>query len=567
MTRVRLVLLVAVVLAAIGVVAALPPRPLRLAGPQSRTRPTVPADAPVVRGAFHVHSSRSDGTGTPGQIAAAAGRAGLGFVVITDHGDATRAPEPPAYIGGVLVIDAVEISTEGGHVVALGLPPAPFPLGGQPGDAIEDIARLNGVSIAAHPGSPKSELRWTDWVAPFDGLEWLNGDSEWRDESIGALARTVLTYPFRRSETLARLLDRPDVMRRWDELLQERSVVAVAAVDAHARLGLEGEQESRIAALQIPAYEHVFRTVSIGIPRLALAGDAGADAASIVTAIFEGNVFSVVDALAAPASFGFTATSSGVRVGVGGRLPVGQAVDLAVASNAPAGARITLLKDGAPIAVAAGPSLQHVAPAGPGVYRVEMSLPGAPGTPPVPWIVSNPIYVRPPAVAPAPAASASDVAPQYANGPATGWTIEHSPRAQGALDVLPTIDGSELSMRYALGGTRTEGPYVAVTMPAGPLAGYDRLSFKARAMRPMRLSVELRAPVGVQGERWGRSVYLDETPREVTVFFDRMTPRGDASSSRPDLARVDRVLFVVDTVHAAPGSNGQVWIDDVAFGR
>jgi hypothetical protein len=86
-------------------------------------------------------------------------------------------------------------------------------------------------------------------------------------------------------------------------------------------------------------------------------------------------------------------------------------------------------------------------------------------------------------------------------------------------------------------------------------------------MRPMRLSVELRAPGGAQGERWSRSVYLDETPRDVTVFFDRMTPRGETSSSRPDLARVDRVLFVVDTVHAVPGSNGQVWIDDVAFGR
>ena len=565
MTRARLVLLVAAVLAAVGVVAMLPPRPLRLAGPHSRTDPAVPADAPVVRGAFHVHSSRSDGTGTLGQIAAAAGRAGLGFVVVTDHGDATRTPEPPAYLDGVLVLDAVEISTEGGHVVALGLPPAPFPLGGQPGDAVDDIARLNGVSIAAHPGSPKEGLRWTDWAAPFDGLEWLNVDSEWRDERAGALALTVLTYPFRRSETLARLLDRPDVMRRWDELLNERSVVAVAAVDAHARLG---EPEGGSAALPIPAYEHVFRTVSIGVPRLALSGDAAADAAAIVTAIFDGNIVSVVDALAAPASFSFTGTSSGVRVGVGGRLPVGQPVDLAVTSNAPAGARITLLKDGAPIAEAMGPSLQHVAAAGSGVYRVEVAMPGAPGTPPVPWIVSNPIYVRPPVSAPALVQRpAADVAVQYASGPATGWTIEHSPRAQGALDVLPTVDGSELALRYALGGTRTEGPYVAATMPAGPLAGYDRLSFKARAMRPMRVSVELRAPVDVDGDRWGRSVYLDQTPRDVTVFFDRMTPRGEASSSRPDLARVDRVLFVVDTVHAAPGSNGQIWIDDVAFGR
>jgi hypothetical protein len=167
---------------------------------------------------------------------------------------------------------------------------------------------------------------------------------------------------------------------------------------------------------------------------------------------------------------------------------------------------------------------------------------------------------------PAPAAPA-ERAVQYANGPAAGWTVEHSARAQAAFDVTPTLDGTELSVRYALGGTRSEGPFIAVTMPAGPLSGYDRLSFTARAVRPMRVSVEVRVPKGPQGERWSRSVYLDQVPRDITVRFADMTPTGDTSAPRPDLARVDRVLFVVNTVHAAPGSNGQLWIDDVAFGR
>ena len=57
----------------------------------------------LVFGAYHVHSARSDGSGTPDEIAAAAARAGLRFVILTDHGDATRAPDPPAYRHGVLV--------------------------------------------------------------------------------------------------------------------------------------------------------------------------------------------------------------------------------------------------------------------------------------------------------------------------------------------------------------------------------------------------------------------------------------------------------------------------------
>src|SRR5262245_34991309 len=79
------------------------------------------APGTFVSGAYHVHSNRSDGSGTVDEIAAAAARAGLQFVILTDHGDATRAPEPPAYRHGVLIIDAVEISSVAGHIVALNL--------------------------------------------------------------------------------------------------------------------------------------------------------------------------------------------------------------------------------------------------------------------------------------------------------------------------------------------------------------------------------------------------------------------------------------------------------------
>ena len=40
----------------------------------------------------------------------AAARAGLKFVVFTDHGDATRPPNPPTYRSGVLCLDGVEVS-------------------------------------------------------------------------------------------------------------------------------------------------------------------------------------------------------------------------------------------------------------------------------------------------------------------------------------------------------------------------------------------------------------------------------------------------------------------------
>jgi hypothetical protein len=562
MTRSRFLLVVLLALAAGGLFLAVPPPAMVLPDDEALS-------ASIVRGAFHVHTTRSDGTGTVEQVAAAAGRAGLHFVILTDHGDATRLPDAPRFYNGVLVIDAVEISTDGGHVSALGLTKVPFPLGGAPADVVEDIARFGGVSIAAHPGSAKPELRWSDWTSPVDGLEWLNGDSEWRDEGAGAIARALIAYPFRRAETLVTLTDRPTaVLRQWDELLAARPVVALAAGDVHARLGFSNEPYDNRPALHVPGYERVFRAFSIAIPRLAMSGDAASDAATIITAIVEGNVYSSLDGLARPGAFSFVGASGGIRVGVGGRLPVGQPVELTVASNAPADARIVLLKDGAMIAEAAGATLHHTAPAGPGVYRVEVTLPAAPGNPPVPWILSNPIYVRPPVGAvTTPAAAGSQRSVQYADGPAVGWGLEKSARALGALDVLKAIGGTELSLRYALGGTRAEGPFVALTMPAGGLSAYDRLTFTARAVRPMRVSVQLRAPRGPEGERWHRSVYLDETARRVTVFFADMTPRGATSTPQPDLAGVRDVLFVIDTVNTAPGANGQLWIDEVSYGK
>src|SRR5688572_3185882 len=289
--------------------------------PEARPLPAAPQgiSAPV-RGAIHVHSERSDGTGTVDEIAAAAARAGLAFIVMTDHGDATREPDPPQYRSGVLVIDSVETSTEGGHVVAQGLPKSPYPLAGEARDVVEDVARLGGFSIAAHPGSEKPELRWIEWVSPFDGLEWLNGDSEWRDESAWSLARALFTYPARKAETLVTLLDRPDaVVGRWDVLTRRRRVVAVAGADAHARVGLRslGEPYENSGYLPLPAYEQVFRTFSIALPQLTLTGGAAADGTAIVDAIRQGHVYSMVDGLAGPAAMSFTAASGSNKASAG----------------------------------------------------------------------------------------------------------------------------------------------------------------------------------------------------------------------------------------------------------
>jgi len=531
------------------------------------------ADARLVRGAFHVHSERSDGSGSPEDIAAAAARAGLAFVILTDHDDATRAPDPPRYIDGVLCIDAVEISTAHGHVVALGLPQAPYPLGGEARDVLEDIARLGGFAVVAHPDSSKADLRWTDDTTPFDGIEWLNGDSEWRDETSGALARALLMYPLYRVEALTSLLDRPDsTFRRWDALTRERRVVALAASDAHARLGLRGfgETADQGSALHLPSYDNIFRMFSNVLPAVTLSGDAATDAASVLAAINAGQTYSVVDGVARPGALTFTATSGSATASIGNILPVGEGSVIVRASiRGPDDALMVLRRDGDIVDSEKGSAVQFTTDASPAVYRVEVLLPDAPGARPVPWIVSNPIYVgrrEPQSKSATETRRISQSALQYRDGPATGWAVEHSPASLGALDEIAAVPGRQLLLRYALGGTASSAPYAAFVMPAGgDLPHYDRLVFSGRSDKPARVSVQLRAKGANAGQRWHRSVYLDPVAREISVSFNDMLPLGNTSTPRPALNEIASVLFVLDTVNTPLGGSGTLWLDDVRY--
>jgi hypothetical protein len=542
--------------------------------PAARTLPASPGLRAPVRGAIHVHTRRSDGSGTVDDVARAAARAGLNFVIMTDHGDGTREAEPPAYRQGVLCIDAVEISSTGGHVVALSLPRTTYSLGGEPRDVLEDIARLGGMSIAAHPSSSRPQLQWTDWNLKPDGLEWVNADSEWRDEPVREFARALLTYPFRRAETLAMLLDRPEEsLHRWDTVTAQRPMVAVAGADAHARIPLTsvGDPYNARVSLHVPGYEQIFRTFSIGLQDVLLTGESKTDAGLVLDAIRRGRVFSSIDALAGPVAFAFAASNATRTVAMGEEVVAKGALTFQITSNAPDGVSVSLLRDGRQVHTVAGPHLEYES-SDPGVYRVEMHWPGAPGTPSIPWVVSNPIYVR---SGPRPADAAiesrqpvqADV--RYSNGPASDWHIENSPQSRGALDVVSAVGGgTQLLLRYALGGTESDGPYVALamTVPQG-LADYDRVIFNAQSSRSTRIWVQIRVPGGGQGQSWHRSVYVDETPRTIRVAFDDMVPLEATTTGRPVLADVRDLLFVVDTVNTRPGVNGQLLVDDVTLAR
>lgn len=518
-------------------------------------------------GAYHVHTSRSDGAADADAVAAAAGRAGLQFVIFTDHGDGTRAPDPPAYRHGVLCIDGVEISTDDGHYVALGMRPAPYPLGGAASAVVEDVARLGGFGIAAHPDSPKESLHWRDTGSPIDGIEWLSADTEWRNESRRSLTRALIGYLVRPGPALAMMLDRPVTLGRWDAMVRTRRVVALAALDAHGGIGRAVEDGARRAVANVPSYEASFRTFSIRV-RLdrSLTGDAAADGRVLLTAIREGNVFTVIDALAAPGLLEFYADTAAGRVEMGGAAPAGTPAQLVARVLAPSTAQVAIVDD-SPSArrggIAAVGASRRFAPdgtqelharlgAGQGAFRVEVNLPSAPGTPRVPWLVSNPIYFLPPAP-PAPHLPPATV--QQTIDPAA-WRLEKDPVSSATIAGQPPA----LSFRLAPGARASQ--YVALSAPLTPV-DFSAVRVRLLAGRPMRVAVQLRR---ADGQRWRTSTYVDTTADTATIPATRFR-KVEGTWEPFAAAAFTSVLLVVDLVNARPGDAGRLVVAEVALMR
>ena len=410
-------------------------------GPRTtRTATFTIAPAASARGAVHVHTTRSDGSGTVDEVAAAAARAGLRFVVVTDHGDGTRPPLAPAYRSGVLVIDGVEISTTHGHYLALGLGQAPYRLAGDAADVVEDVRRLGGFGVVAHPDSPKPALSWRDWQAPVDGLEWFNLDSEWRDDSSLRLARALVYYPIRPVPSLALLAgDGGSMLPRWAAMAARRRVIGLASVDAHARLGSEGGFDRAWVSLRVPGYETLFATAQVSVELdAALSGDAGRDAAAVLRALRGGRTFSTIAARAAAGRVAIVAERGGVRARMGEFLPGAGPVVVTVEADAPREAVIRIVCDGRTITQTfASPTFSRALDPDEAGHACQAVV-GWPGSSPdrfVTWAVTNPIYLR---AADPPAASAPVAATptrsEVLAAAADAWRVEHAANAEARLE-------------------------------------------------------------------------------------------------------------------------------------
>ncbi len=206
------------------------------------------------RGAFHVHTTRSDGRGTVEEVAAAAKAAGLHFVVLTDHNDFT--PREPAFVDGVLMVPGVEISTAHGHLVAFGMR---RPLEGvrpwmDGGEAEAAVERAGGVSVLAHPVQERNPWRHPEAARRADGFELYSADTFFRDALRHPFSRLLPAVGASFGQPVHGVMllveSRPEPTARLLELTREQPRVALCSHDAHG----------------LPRYEDVFRAMAVYLP-------------------------------------------------------------------------------------------------------------------------------------------------------------------------------------------------------------------------------------------------------------------------------------------------------------
>ena len=317
------------------------------------------------KGVVHVHSFLGGhSSGTFAEIISAAQANQLQFVIMTEHTEKdfdTAAMTLQGMHGGVLFINGNEVSAENGDRSLV-----------LPGD----------VSIAAYPEEFKN---WD--AARINGVEVYNVFTNARRINPVVAFFDVLwsqrSYP---DLIFALYLQRSDEsLKKWDQALARARLTATAGNDAHANIGVSLKDSSgkTLLGIQLDPYATSFRLVRLHV---LIEQGKTLDANSLMEAVRAGHCFIGFDVLGDTSGFVFEAENGKIQ---GDEIPLKPETRLRVRSPVPA--RIVILKNGATWVDENGIASKEVAITEPGVYRTEVSLPQLGN---LPWIISNPVYVR-----------------------------------------------------------------------------------------------------------------------------------------------------------------------------
>jgi hypothetical protein len=344
-------------------------------------------------GNLHVHTPYSDGTALHAQVAQAASRAGLDFVIVTDHNVWVDGVE--GYYDDVLLLVGEELHDvrrrpQANHLLTFNAETELAPLTSDVQALIDQVEEKGGSCYLAHPFELSSSVKpgleaipWEAWeVDGYTGIELWNYMSEFKGLLRNGMWALFYAFfpgvgirgPYRAT------------LDKWDELLAEgKRVAAIGGADAHGKTYALGP----LSRVVFP-YEYLFRCVNTHVlTDVPLNGELAHDKALIYEALRAGRTWVAYDLPASTSGFRFRARSVANEALLGEELVRTGATVFEVETPQPADTR--LICDGKPIVRSRRRTLQHTT-ARPGVYRVEvyrryrLERRG--------WIFSSPIYVK-----------------------------------------------------------------------------------------------------------------------------------------------------------------------------
>lgn len=191
----------------------------------------------ILPGAIHIHTTYSDGNANVEEVIKEAQKAGLKWIIITDH-NTMGAKSYEGIYDDLIVIVGDEISPDkGNHYLALDIKEE-ITQNQPPQDYVNEVREQGGFGFVAHPdekiqrNNPWPALRWDDWsMKDFGGLEIWNYMSDWVDWMN---MKNPLPSLLLKNHTLKG--PSKEVLEWWDKLSEESEefIPAIGGADVHA---------------------------------------------------------------------------------------------------------------------------------------------------------------------------------------------------------------------------------------------------------------------------------------------------------------------------------------------
>jgi len=349
------------------------------------------------KGVIHVHTAiGGHSTGRFDELIKAARANNLDFVVMTEHTSGlydTAAMTLQGVHEGVLFVGGNEVNAKNddrflllnGFAAADSLKQVEMP------EFLQKVHAAGKLAFVTYPEN------FNSWNENFDGIEVFSLFTNGKQMNVPFFLLDALwsfgAYP---ELTIADYFKRPDAnLKKFDEITAAaaRKSTLFAGSDAHSNLGahiLGDDAGGKLLNLKLDRYETIFRLVRTHV---LLEKDESLTQENLLDALKSGRAFVGFDVLGDASGFAFTAENGVDTKTMGDDIRVSE--NLVLKAAAPQTARFVIFRNGEK-AFETGGNSEIVFPVRePGTYRAEVYLDqlGAPFDR-MPWIISNPIYVR-----------------------------------------------------------------------------------------------------------------------------------------------------------------------------